>query len=153
MKRDSNIIPLSRDHHYGLLFCWKVRQGINMGIDPDRIRLYVLDFWKTHLEQHFREEETLLFQDVPDPLCLRAIEEHRRIHDLVVTIRDGGGWVKTNYTMLADLLDKHIRFEEREVFPFLEQRLTAERLTEVGVQLNRLHEQPADDLYEDAFWS
>lgn len=153
MKRDNNIIPLSRDHHYGLLFCWKIRQGIAKGIDPDRIRLYVLDFWKNHLERHFLEEETFLFRDVFDPLCTRATEEHRRIQGLILSIKDGGGWVKNNYTLLADLLDKHIRFEEREVFPFLEKRLTGERLSEVGVQLKRLHEQPADDLYEDAFWN
>ena len=153
MKRDTNIIPLSRDHHYGLLFCWKIRQGITKGVELDRIRLYVLDFWKHHLEQHFREEETLLFKDVFDPLCVKVIEEHRQIQHLVQNIRNGGAWVRSNYTVLADLLDKHIRFEERQVFPFLEQRLSAERLSEVGEQLNRLHEQPADDLYEDAFWS
>ena len=28
MKRDKNIVPLSQDHHFGLLSGWKIKQGI-----------------------------------------------------------------------------------------------------------------------------
>ncbi len=61
IKRNENMVPLSRDHHFGLLFCWKIRQGLKAKIDLERIRKYILHFWKSHLEQHFKEEETLLF--------------------------------------------------------------------------------------------
>lgn len=152
MKRDNNIIPLSRDHHYGLLFCWKIRQGIAKGIDLGRIRSYVLHFWTNNLKNHFREEETLLFQEVYDPLCIQALEEHRRIGELVQAIEGTGAGTLANYAALAELVDKHIRFEERKLFPFLEQKMTKEQLSEVGAQLSRLHELPVDDVYEDAFW-
>ena len=152
MKRNSNIIQLSRDHHYGLLFCWKIRRGLTNAISLERIRPYVHYFWQHNLEEHFSEEESLLFRNMRDPLCLRALEEHRNIKGLVWAIMGNGAWIRSNYTGLADLVEQHIRFEERQVFPYLEQRLTREQLSLVGAQLSRLHALPADDLYEDAFW-
>lgn len=153
MKRDENIIPLSRDHHYSLLFCWKIREGIDKGIDLDRIRSYVLYFWNNNLQEHFQEEETLLFKTVSEPLCQQALDEHQRIRELVRRIRGSGGRLKDNYTALAGLVSKHVRFEERQLFPCLEKKLTKEQLSQVGEQLRKLHARPTDDLYEDTFWS
>ena len=152
MKRDPNIVPLSRDHHHGLLFCWKIRQGMAKSIDPGRMSPYVVYFWKTHLKEHFEQEETLLFQALDHPLCLRAQDEHRRIDYLAAGIGDGSKAGLENFIELADLLENHIRFEERELFPLLEARLPKERLSEIGAQLNQLHDQPVVDDYEDAFW-
>lgn len=152
MKRDTNIIPLSRDHHYGLLFCWKIRQGLAKHIDLPRIQRYVQYFWEHHLEVHFTEEETLLFRESTDPLCLEAKEQHSRIRRLVMTIRRSGTWVDASYRTLAGQLEAHIRFEERQVFPFLEQKLTKAQLSAVGAELNH-HARSADDAYEDQFWN
>lgn len=152
MKRDSNIIPLSRDHHYGLLFCWKIRQGLSRAVSLERIRPYIHHFWQHNLEEHFFEEEALLFRNSPDPLCRQAIAEHRDIKGLVWSIMGNGAWDRANYIGLADLVERHIRFEERQVFPYLEQNLTREQLSDVGARLRQLHDQPADDLYQDAFW-
>lgn len=41
---------------------------------------------------------------------------------------------------LGQALDAHVRFEERKLFPFLEERLTATELTELG----RLLQAPTD---------
>ena len=153
MKRDPNIIPFSRDHHYGLLFCWKIRQGLTKHIDLDRIRQYVLHFWKFNLEDHFAEEELLLFRDEFDSLCLEAKQQHSRIRSLVQAIEGSGASMEVNYRKLADQVDDHIRFEERQVFPFLEQKMTKEQLSAVGEHLGRLHKKPAEDNYQDAFWS
>lgn len=32
MKRNENLIPLSREHHYGLLCVWKIREGVKKKI-------------------------------------------------------------------------------------------------------------------------
>ena len=42
MKRDKNIIPLSQDHHFGLLSGWKIKQGIKKNISYERIKNYIL---------------------------------------------------------------------------------------------------------------
>ena len=61
IKRNEALVQLSRDHHYGLLLCWKIREGIKRRIEPQRIKNYVDWFWLHHLEQHFEIEEKYLF--------------------------------------------------------------------------------------------
>ena len=49
----------------------------------------------------------------------------------------------------ADTVDDHIRFEERVLFPHLQQKLSDAELEKIGGQL--VHE-PFVDEYEDEFW-
>ncbi len=151
MKRNEHIVPLSRDHHYGLLFCWKIRQGIKLGIEPDRIKRYILYFWDHHLRQHFNEEETFLLVLKDDSNCRSTKEEHKQIEALINEIRNGV--VSTElFNTLADQIDGHIRYEERELFPYLEQALTEQHLSSVGLQLSELHRDRIKDDYDDEFW-
>ncbi|MBX3239450.1 MAG: hemerythrin domain-containing protein [Chitinophagaceae bacterium] len=145
MKRHESIVPLSRDHHFGLLCCWKIRQGIRKGVAPERIQNYARYFFNEHLQPHFEEEESLLFRYADDELCKRAIAEHRQIADIIEKNPD-------DLTGFADRLDTHIRFEERFLFPHLEKTLPEETLAVVGDQLRELHANPKPDNYEDEFW-
>ena len=152
MKRNSNIVPLSRDHHRALLFCWKIRRGLEKAASPERLRPYVLYFWNDHLEKHFQEEESLLFREVEDPQCRQAIAEHQQIEDLIASVREGDSSNSANYSQLADLVEKHVRFEERQLFPFLEKAIPEDRLSEIGAQLENMHGSDAADVYQDEFW-
>ena len=42
IKRSEFLKPISREHHHGLLLCWKIRAGLKKGIEPERIKLYQL---------------------------------------------------------------------------------------------------------------
>ncbi|WP_040680313.1 hemerythrin domain-containing protein [Niabella aurantiaca] len=148
MKRHKSLVPFSRDHHYGLLCCWKIRQGIKKGIAAARIGLYVDYFWKTYLKQHFDEEERWLFQQ--DDLSLQAIAEHRELEALVGTLASAAA--NDRLTIFADLLDRHIRFEERVLFPHLEATVPEEKLETIGALLHESHIVPATEDYTDAFW-
>src|SRR5262245_17573787 len=112
MKRNENIVPLSRDHHNGLLFSWKIRKGISKNIDKERIRKYVQYFWEDHLQKHFEEEESLLFNKIQHELCDKAYADHAQIRSLIEEIITGDVPLE-KYASLADILDEHIRFEER----------------------------------------
>ncbi|NCT95599.1 MAG: hemerythrin domain-containing protein, partial [Chitinophagaceae bacterium] len=116
MKRNEQIVPLSRDHHAGLLFCWKIRQGIRNQTETERIRQYVLYFWQEHLKTHFREEEELLFSTTTDVLIGRAISEHRILENRIRQVIDNKQINDTLLEEIADLTDNHIRFEERILF-------------------------------------
>lgn len=153
MRRDINIVPLSRDHHDGLLFCWKIRQGLTKGVSPDRIRRYVGYFWTHHMKEHFREEEDILFPTFQHPLCDQAIEEHRHIARLVHLIIGKNSNIPEDCRRLADLVDVHIRFEERQLFHLFEEMLPKERLSAIGAELNRLHDHVAREDYHDPFWT
>ena len=149
MKRNENIIPLSHDHHFGLLCGWKIRQGLKKEIEIHRIQNYVEYFWKHNLEEHFREEEEILFPFINDEFSEQVKSEHREIAHLVSEISENAN-VK-NLSDFADLLEKHIRFEERTWFPHLENQLSENDLTKIGKALNEIHSDEKDE-YEDEFW-
>lgn len=122
-----------------------------MNASPRRMKKYVQYYWNEHLQKHFQEEENILFI-TGDPYCEKAKQEHRRIEQLISDI-NANDTDPELFRVLAILVDDHIRYEERELFPYLEKTIAAKQLTDVGAQLKQLHpEGPADD-YEDAFWN
>ena len=151
IKRNVNIVKLSRDHHASLLFCWKIRQGIKYHIEFDRIINYVEYFWNNHLQEHFKEEEKFLFKTFIDENVERAIDEHQKIKELIrrlpTEIAD-----KRNELLseLAETVNQHVRFEERILFPHLEKKLSGEQLEIIGTQIN---DEPLPDNYQDNFWT
>jgi hemerythrin-like domain-containing protein len=153
MKRHESIVALSREHHFGLLFCWKIRQGIKKQVLTERMRPYVQYFWGTHLQQHFEEEQTLLFATLKDSLCEQAISEHKHIRQLVEAIAQAETVQVSELNLLADALDNHIRFEERTLFPHLEKQLSDAKLTDLGKRLQQSHQVPEKDDYPDEFWA
>ena len=81
-----------------------------------------LQFYAEHAVPHFREEEEWLFPLVADsdeaqPQVVRALLEHQRLHALAARLRSGDTAIAAE---LAELLEAHVRFEERELFPLLE---------------------------------
>jgi len=154
IKRNQSLVKLSREHHFSLLFGWKIRQGIKNNTAPSRMVPYAEYFWKHHLLPHFREEEEILFVPASDPLVLRAKEEHVQIRQLIESLLDPQDvTLKAQLLLLADQLDKHIRFEERELFPHLEKILLPDQLERIGRQLQEAAGPEEEDRYEDAFWN
>ncbi len=152
IKRSEHIIQLSREHHFSLLFCWKVRKGIKKEVDPERIIQYILYFWEEHLLPHFSEED-ILFEQVDDELVQRAYAEHHEINDLVKSFDSINEEDKVlTVTKIADLVDSHVRFEERKLFPHLETAIDESELAKIGKKLLEAQPAPLQDVYADEFW-
>lgn len=152
MKRHESIVTLSREHHFGLLFCWKIRQGIKKQVSAERIQPYIKYFWENHLQKHFEEEETLLFILMQDSLVEEAIAEHKHIRQLLAVSVTTEPIDSKQLNILVDTLDNHIRFEERVLFPHMEEKLSEEKLAELGSRLQNLHPIREKDDYPDEFW-
>jgi hemerythrin-like domain-containing protein len=150
IKRSKQLTPLSKDHHDGLLFAWKIRQGLKNGADIKLIAEYVQWFWKNHLEEHFREEEQILAPHIPadNELLKQMFDEHENIEAMIhinENIPDG--------IMLADLaqaIDDHIRFEERVLFPYAEKIILEQELNLIYEQLPK--EKAECEKWEREFW-
>ncbi|MBV8327723.1 hemerythrin domain-containing protein [Chryseobacterium sp.] len=149
MKRNENIILLSRDHHSGLLCSWKIRQGLKKTVETKRIQKYILYFWKYHLKHHFREEEQILFPYLEDKYAARVQSEHQQIKSLISQIKNSEN--RDLFSDFAGLLEQHIRFEERQWFPHLEEKLNNTVLDKIGKELNHIHSEEKDD-DPDEFW-
>ena len=152
IKRNKNIAPISREHHATLLFCWKIRQGLALQIDKARINRYIQWFRENHLLPHFKTEEKYLFFNPDDALVSKALQEHSLIIELMDRINEADHQVsETDLISLATLVNDHTRYEERVVFPHLEQTFTRNRLIQIGESLAQ-EEHSAVENYPDTFW-
>lgn len=153
IRRSRELRVLSRQHHAGLLFCWKLRQGIRLGVETGRMSRYVDFFWKSELQPHFKEEERLLFFNYSDPLVSQAKNEHTLLKTQIeqIIVSGNGTTIQQLYT-IAENVDDHIRFEERILFPHLEATLTKEELESIGRSLMVDDEKIYLEDYEDEFW-
>lgn len=150
--RHQSLVSFSKDHHFGLLLIWKIRQGLANAISPERISRYVLFFFKEDLCQHFRDEETLLFSklDSEDRLRKQAENEHENIYQLIDAIRQNMSDTE-RLNKFAVLLEKHIRFEERELFQHLQYQITADILAGIAARFST-NSGDIDARWADRFW-
>jgi len=153
IKRSEYIIALSRDHHAGLLFCWKIKEGLRKNAPLDKILKYINFFWEGHLKEHFREEEELLFDRLNDELSRQGKSEHLMIEEQVHQLNGQEQQTAAMYLAFAETLTKHIRFEERTLFPHLEAALPPAVLKQAGDFLSAEHPATFTDNYPDEFWS
>lgn len=97
-----------------------------------------LRFFAEESVRHFREEEEQLFPLVADseeakPLITRALLEHQQLHALAGRLASGD---QTLIRDVAELLEAHVRFEERELFPLIE-RLVGDGLATLELKADR----------------
>lgn len=150
IKRSAQLTPLSKDHHDGLLFAFKIKQGLKNGTDIKLIAEYVQWFYKNHLEEHFQEEEQILAPHLPaeNELLKRMINEHQEIEAMIhinENIPD-----ETLLAKLAQAVDDHIRFEERQLFPYAEKLIPEKELNLIHGQL--MKEKVGCKKWEREFW-
>ncbi|MCY7311459.1 MAG: hemerythrin domain-containing protein [Chitinophagaceae bacterium] len=151
IKRSVQLQPLSREHHDGLLFVWKIRQGINNHTSIEKLSDYTGWFWKNHIRPHFFQEEKvlLLFMEAAHPMAVQLRNEHNYIRELIIAIDKDAD--SHDFTSLANLLEKHIRFEERELFQFLEEHLSEKELAEIYEKLEK-YAVACEEEWKDEFW-
>lgn len=152
IKRNKHIVKLSKDHHFTLLFCWKIRNGLKFEAVPGRIIKYVQYFWQYHMQPHFIEEETILFAPIKDTEVQKALDEHARIAEQIKAFDTVGDNAANQLSTLANTVDNHVRYEERELFPHLEKVLNDEQLENIGKQIAAHHHPALKDDFADEFW-
>ena len=148
IKRHIALQPISHDHHFGLLVCWKIKSGLNKGVEPARIKKFCNFFYEKHLHTHFIAEEKYIFPVLgnDDGLIKRAMNEHHLLRKL---FEDETGDIQ-NLTLIEKHLEEHIRFEERELFNKIEALATEE-------QLQAISNMKSEDIkliesWKDEFW-
>ncbi|MDO6759926.1 hemerythrin domain-containing protein [Tamlana sp. 2_MG-2023] len=146
-KRHQALQPLSREHHHGLLLCWKIRTGFSKGIAPDRIKTYADWFFKNHLIPHFEIEEKYVFSLLEDghELKEKALEDHKNIIELFSKQDD----VTHTLHEIETTVNDHIRFEERVLFPEIQKVATEAQFAEIEA-IHQDHD--FVDNLADEFW-
>ena len=145
MKRSRELRPLSSEHHQALLVAFQLKKGLaghaeSAGAPRDLPGLLGLArrTEENVLRAHAKAEEELLGEYLPAADMARLRAEHAEMRRLV----DAARTAKTNdlraqLGQFADLLERHVRWEERELFPYAEDHVDAEALADIGGELER----------------
>ena len=123
--RHSTLKPFSRDHHTGLVHANRLVRSADG--DPATRCVAARDFldaWHAEIAQHFEDEEWLLLDLMSQCDVNRLNSEHAQLRALVTEATrqlaastPDANWVRH----LGQLLHDHIRWEERELFPKLQE--------------------------------
>jgi hemerythrin-like domain-containing protein len=145
MKRSRELKPLSSEHHQALLVAFQLKQGLaghgdSAGAPKDLPGLLQLArrFDEQVFRTHAKAEEELLARIVSDPDLDRLRTEHgelTRLLDLSRTARPGD--LRAHLAAFADLMERHVRWEERELFVYAEGHVDEETLARIGGELEK----------------
>ena len=136
MKRSEALTPLSRDHHQALFVALQLQRAESP--EPAQV---MLAFYDEHGRRHFEIEEGILLPAwlEADPradhgVAERVLSEHLTIRAAVRRLRAGSVEVEELHE-LGELLNRHVRFEERGLFPAIEAGLDDEALAALGEEI------------------
>lgn len=144
MKRHRTFHSLSREHHEGLLLAARLQQG-----DKALLKLwshdrawqaeFVVKFFDDRLTSHFEVEEQFLFPLAQSflvnnrAMIARLRDEHVQMREMAKVLRNADRTkLEVTLTRFGEVLERHIRCEERELFPACEENIPADKLETLG---------------------
>jgi hemerythrin-like domain-containing protein len=145
MKRSRELKPLSSEHHQALLVAFQLKKGLaghseSAGAPKDLPGLAGLArrFEEQVFRAHAKAEEELLGEYLPPADMARLRSEHAELHRLVngAKTSDAPG-LRGALGSFADLLERHVRWEERELFPYAEGHVDEATLASIGADLEK----------------
>jgi hemerythrin-like domain-containing protein len=146
-KRHESLIPLSHQHHHGLVLSHRLQQGLPKRREDHQavatLAKEVVEFFDRDLVSHFTAEEEALFPAMEQHLGGLAIinellQEHRRIRSLVDQLRQSRLEAQVEPLLaFGELLRDHIRKEERVLFPIFEEKMPASEVDIIGNQIQQ----------------
>jgi hemerythrin-like domain-containing protein len=143
MKRVEALQPLSRDHLKALLAAKRLRNAA----DASAASRDFLEFWDGEGQRHFRVEEEVLLpgwalkSPVDRVAVVRMLEEHLAIRRGALRAVAAEATIE-ELRDLGQLLDDHVRFEERELFPMIEEALDPDSLRRLATAIRHAEEEP-----------
>ncbi len=145
MKRHPSLIPLSRQHHGALLLAQMLKMTApdykGMPADAAGKTSYAQEFYVTHLLPHFAAEETVFekIKDIDSGLdkhLEEIIEEHHSLRLLFEGLAQHAEDISYQ-DLIGQALEKHIRREDRELFPMIERLVDEDMMASLAEILNR----------------
>jgi hemerythrin-like domain-containing protein len=134
MKRHPALAKLSREHHFALVLA-KRAESVDEGESLAGLASETADAFAREIAPHFLIEERILLPALEEAgqkdHAARTLEEHDALRKLADRLVIGGMDVLRAF---GELLERHVRFEERELFPLIESALTQEMLEKIALE-------------------
>ncbi|HEX2960169.1 MAG TPA: hemerythrin domain-containing protein [Ignavibacteriales bacterium] len=142
MPRSKSLVPLSHDHHHALKLAQMLKKNAprleSVPESPKEKARRALEFYESDLVVHFAAEEKVLYPFVKgkdkilDGLFKEIMEEHKEIRHLVESLLQAETGLEEKLDTLGRLLEGHIRKEERELFPRIQEVFSEDELNELN---------------------
>ncbi|WP_085991273.1 hemerythrin domain-containing protein [Oceanobacillus senegalensis] len=150
IKRHEALYPLSHHHHHTLFLALQLRRvGTDKGdTTVNELKNKLRNFWEKDGNQHFRDEEEILlpiyaqYESIQQPEITELLLEHVTVRSLVHQILTSNENEVSLMNKLGELLNTHIRKEERIVFPMIEEALPEHELQKLKPYLHIDEVQP-----------
>ncbi len=142
MLRDPALIPLSQQHHNGLALCVLTERALERdrsGAMIERLARKAIDRYEIELTNHFAIEEQLLFPLIERELgkmtmIAELVADHRALEGMIGQLR--GAPSAEALEKFCELLRRHIRREENELFQDVQGRLPKDVLARAGKEID-----------------
>lgn len=135
IKRHECLKPLSRDHLIALMAAQMLMKAGKGKIPPVDAVQFFLDSWSREISIHLEDEERILPSFIHNPdLERRLIDDHKKLRDFSTRISNqiSADQLLTNELYACgEFLDAHVRFEEHELFPHIEQSSSPSQIQEL----------------------
>lgn len=144
MKRHPALIPISREHHNTLILARLLQKdappykGLPHNLDGKAI--YALQFYKDELIRHFIAEEKIfpLVKGINaeiDVLITEILKEHDLLHISFNSINTQNNLAE-HLDQLGKDLELHIRKEERQLFPLIQEHCSEQVMNTIETILS-----------------
>jgi hemerythrin-like domain-containing protein len=146
MKRSPSLAPLSRDHQHGLAVAQQLIRATADSAADARARF--LSFWRAEGQRHFQTEEAELLRafarhvSADHEAIVRVLVDHVELRRRAADLEAEPAPSMQALHELGDRLRRHIRHEERVLFPLIEQALPAPELAELAAAIERAEGRP-----------
>jgi len=137
VKRHPALAPLSRDHQHTLAVAQRLRRATSE--TSQQAVAAFLAVWDLEERLHFRLEEEILLPacaghvEPENSMILRVLVDHLRIRCAVECLSTDTSLPTLH--ALGETLASHVRFEEHEVFPLIEEAVPEAALHALGERL------------------
>ena len=148
MKRHASLVPLSRDHHHGLVMAQRLILGRSTNpradwpADRAQQAVRLVEFFESDLRPHFDVEEAHVFPTAARHLRDGAgrtralIAEHETMRAMIRDLAaDPTSRLDERLTAFGELLEAHIHQEERVLFEQMQAACAPEALETLGARI------------------
>lgn len=145
MLRDPALIPLSHQHQHGLALSVLIERGLkadSSDAKASELQKKLAGMVELELNHHFEIEEKVLFPKVRPALGSGGIvddliTQHRELQGLADSLAEARGPNRIRLLKaFGELLSRHIRIEERQLFEEVQQKLSAEEMKTLGKEID-----------------
>lgn len=145
MQRDARLAVLSREHHHALVMALRIQRELPGSSDAEARKLYtdLLQFWAAAIQPHHLVEADAFLEriahrgDAGLQRAGRLQRDHRELDGLVDAARAAmtADERRAALSSFGQVLREHVRWEEQDLFEWVQETLPAEDLDAIGAYL------------------